>query len=262
MVTDASNTTAADDVRVLVKARALLPILPVVNPTPDPIGSSTPTPIATQAVVPNSTPTFGSAVVEDMIFTMGQQVETSPLPSGRGGDGDIGYRLSPVVPNGLHFDTSSRAIIGIPTEALERTRFTYTATDSDGDSASLRFHITVVEPVATIETDSQTLEPTPTPIPPPKTTWLLALTPTASPAPQPMPTPPPQPTATTSPGPTVSLTATWNLANPATASPTATLEAAPSDKGGASVRGCVIIVLVVAASVLTGTTAVVIRRRR
>ena len=47
VVTDASNTTAADD--VLIKARALLPILPVVNPTPAPIGSSTPTPIARRA---------------------------------------------------------------------------------------------------------------------------------------------------------------------------------------------------------------------
>ena len=256
VVTDASNTTTVDDVRVLVKARAPLPILPVVNPISSPIGSSTPTPIATQAAVPNSTPTFGSVVVEDMTFTVGQHVEASPLPSGRGGDGALRYRLSPVLSNGLRFDASSRVITGIPTKALERTRFTYTVTDADGDSASLRYYITVVEPAATIETDSQTPEPTPTPIPPPTITWPPTLTPT--------PTPQPIPTATTSPQPTASSTATRNLANPATPLPTATamVGATPGNKGDASVRAWVIMGLVVYASVLTGASVVVISRRR
>ena len=262
VVTDASNTASADDVRVLVKARTPPPVAPAVNSTPTPVGNPTstpvssptpipvdgPTPVATEVIAPNSMPTFGSTVVEDMIFTVGQHVEASPLPSGRGGDGALRYRLSPVLPSGLRFHASSRAITGIPTKALERTRFTYTATDADGDSASLRFYITVVEPAATVETDSQA------PIPPPTITWSLTLTPT--------PSPQPIPTATTSPRPTASPTATWNLANPATPSPTATVEAAPKNKGGASVRVWVIIVLVVYASVLTGATVAVISRRR
>ena len=58
VVTDASNTTTADEVRVVVETPQ--PVIPTVSPTPTPIGSSTPTPIATQAAVPNSMPTFGS----------------------------------------------------------------------------------------------------------------------------------------------------------------------------------------------------------
>ena len=126
-----------------------------VNLTPTPVASptSTPIPIVTQAVAPNRTPTFGSTVVEDMTFTVGQHVNTSPLPSADGGDGDLGYRLSPVLSNGLQFNASSRAITGSPANALKRTRFTYTATDSDGDSASLGFHITVAEQVVAVGTD-------------------------------------------------------------------------------------------------------------
>ena len=150
VVTDASNAAStADDVRVLVKARAPLLIIPEDNlppapeddPIPTPTVNPTPTPVATQASAPNRTPTFNSAMVEDMIFTVGQHVETSPLPSARGGNA-LSYSLSPVLHGGLRFDASSRTITGVPTRALERTRFTYTATNSDGDSASLRFNIT------------------------------------------------------------------------------------------------------------------------
>ncbi len=274
VVTDASNAAStADDVRVLVKARAPLPILPIVNPTPAPIGSSTPTPIATQAAAPNRTPTFDSGVVEDMIFTVGQHVETSPLPSARGGDGTLRYRLSPVLPGGLHFDASSRTITGVPTRALERTRFTYTATDSDSNSASLRFNITVVEPVLTVGTDDrgevtpilppaieygQTPEPTPSPIPPPTTTWSLMLTPTPSTQPTASPTPQRMPTTAPSPRPTVAPTPTSTLAAPVT--PMA--KAAPGDNGGSPARVWVIIVIALAVVALTGTAAVVTGRRR
>ena len=71
-MTDTSNAATADDVSVLVEARTPLSTTPV--------GSPTPTPIATQAAIPNRTPTYGSAVVEDMTFTVGQHVEVSPLP--------------------------------------------------------------------------------------------------------------------------------------------------------------------------------------
>ena len=281
VVTDASNAAStADDVRVLVKTRAPLPILPVVNPTPAPIGSSTPTPIATQAAAPNRTPTFDSGVVEDMIFTVGQHVETSPLPSARGGDGTLRYRLSPVLPGGLHFDASSRTITGVPTRALERTRFTYTATNSNGDSASLRFNITVVEQVVTVGTGGrgevtpilppaieygQTPEPTPTPIPPPTTTWSLMLTPTpspqptASPTPQPVPTTAPWPRSTASPTPTSTLAATATPSPPAV---TSTAKAAPENNRGASAQVWVIMVIALAVVALAGVSAAVMRRRR
>ena len=272
VVTDASNAAStADDVRVLVKARAPLPILPIVNPTPAPIGSSTPTPIATQAAVPNSMPTFGSVVVEDMIFTVGQHVETSPLPSARGGDA-LSYSLSPVLPGGLHFDASSRTITGVPTRALERTRFTYTATNSNGDSASLRFNITVVEQVVTIGTDDrgrvtpilppaigygQTPEPTPTPIPPPTTAWSLTLTPT--PPTQPIPTTAPSPRPTVAPTPTSTFAAT---ATPSPPTVTPMAKAAPEDNGGVPDQVWVIIVIALAFTALAGAAVAVIGRRR
>ena len=281
VVTDASNAAStADDVRVLVKTRAPLPILPVVNPTPAPIGSPTPTPVATQAAAPNRTPTFDSAVVEDMIFTVGQYVETSPLPSARGGDGTLRHRLSPILPGGLRFDASSRTITGVPTMALERTRFTYTATNSDGDSASLRFNITVVEQVVTVETGGrgevtpilpptigygQTPEPTPTPIPPPTTTWSLTLTPTPSPQATAAPTPQPMPTTAPSPWPTASPMATSTFAATATPSPsavTSTAKAASGNNNGAPVQVWVIIVIALAVVALTGVSAAVMRRRR
>ncbi len=282
VVTDASKAASpADDVRVLVQAWRPQPVVPddnpsstsVVNPTSTPVPGPTPTPIATQTAIPNPTPTFGSAVIEDMTFTAGQHVETSPLPSVRGGDGALRYRLSPVLPSGLLFDASSRTITGIPTNFLERTEFSYTATDSDGDSASLRFYITVVEPVAAVETDSQTPEPTPAPILPPTITWSPTLTPTptsqptptAMPSPRPTasPTPQPIPTATTSPQPTASPTPTSTLALQVMASPTptATVEVTPRDKEGASILVWVIIVLAIYTSVLAGVTVAIIGRR-
>ena len=329
VVTDASNASTADDVRILVEARAPLPVIPtvspsptpvvnptptpvvnptptpVVNPTPTPVVNPTPTPvvnppptpvvnpvptpIATQAAAPNRMPAFGSTVVEDMTFTVGQHVETSPLPNARGGDGVLRYSLSPVLPGGLRFDASSRAITGIPTKALERTRFTYTTTDSDGDGASLRFHITVAEPVVIVETDGrgevtppllsaigygQTPEPTPTPILPPTTTWSLAFTPT--PAPQPTSTPKPSPRPTESPTPQSMLTATPSLRPTASPTPTSTLappvtpsptptpttEAVSGDNGGAPARVWVIIVMALTVAALAGAIAVVMGRRK
>ena len=265
VVTDESNTTAADYVLVLVEVTALPPVIPTVNLTPTPVASptSTPIPIVTQAVAPNRTPTFGSTVVEDMTFTVGQHVNTSPLPSADGGDGDLEYRLSPVLSNGLQFNASSRAITGSPANALKRTRFTYTATDSDGDSASLGFHITVAEQVVAVGTDDgdevtsalpfptrygQTPEPTPTPIPPPMTAW--------SPTPRPTPTPQPTPIATPSPRPTSTL-----VSPATTTSAISTTKAEPGNNGSASVQ--VWIIMGLALALLTGvTTAVVGRRRR
>ena len=323
VVTDASNASTADDVLVLVEARALLLIIPtppptpvvnpsptpvsnppptptgtppptpVANPPPTPVANPPPTPVATQAAAPNRTLTFGSAVVENMTFTVGQHVETSPLPSARGGDGALRYSLSPVLPSGLRFDASSRAITGIPTKALERTLFTYTATDSNGDGASLRFHITVVQPVVTAETNGrskvtsllllaigygQTPAPTPTPIPPPTITWSLTPTPTPSPRPTATPMPQPMPTATPSPKPTVAPTAqptptvtpspwptapptpTSTLATPVPPSPMA--EAEPGNNKGIPAWVWVIAVLVLAVAALSGAITAIIRRWR
>ncbi len=245
VVTDASNTTAADDVSILVRAPP--PIIPIENTTPAVAVSPTPTPAAPA----NRMPTFGSAVVEDMTFSLGQRVETPPLPSADGGDGALRYRLSPVLSNGLRFDASSGSITGIPTKALERTRFTYTATDSDGDSASLSFHITVAEQVVTVGTDGGD-----------KVTSVLPFPTGYGQAAEPTPIPQPTPTATPSPRPitTASATPTATLTPDATATPTT--EATRGDNGGTPVRSWVIIALALAVTALTGAAAVVIGRKR
>ena len=257
MVTDASNAAStADEVRVLVEARVPLSIIPAAN--------STPAPIATQVATPNSIPTFDSAVVEDMTFSVGQQVKTPSLPSARDGDGTLKYRLSSAPPGGLHFDASSRAITGIPTEILERTRFTYTATDSDGDSASLRFHITVAEQVVTVGTDDRGGV---TPLLPPAIGYGQTPETTPSPRPTAAPTPQPMPTATPSPRPKVSPTPISPVVTPETSTPSPTtsptVQTMPGGNGGAPARVWVIIVIALAFTTLVGAiVAIVIGRRR
>ena len=268
VVTDDSNTTAEDSVLVLVEVEAPLPVIPDDNATPTTVASPKSTPVATQAAVPNSMPTFDSVVVEDMTFTAGQRVETSPLPSANGGDGDLGYKLLPDLSNGLRFNASSRTITGTPTKALKRTLFTYTVTDSDGDSASLGFHITVAEQVVIVGTDGgdkvtpllpvptgygQTPEPTPTPILPPITAWSPTPRPTPTPQLTPTPTPSPQPTA--SPRPTSTL-----VSQVTTTSAIPTTKAEPGNNRSTSAQVWVIMGLALA--LLTGVTTVVVGRRR
>ena len=102
-----------------------------------------PSPFVLPANPPDKVPSFGSVVVADRIFTVGQDAGSVPLPSVTGGDVPVRYSLSPVLPAGLSFDASLLTIVGTPTEALAATVFTYTARDRDGDSASLTFHIIV-----------------------------------------------------------------------------------------------------------------------
>ena len=110
---------------------------------------ATATPVAPRPQPPaDRTPTFGSQTVRDQTYTAGQDVGTVQLPAASGGDGRLRYSLSPEMPPGLSFDTSTRTIEGAPEDASSQRQYTYTVTDADNDTASLTFHVTVLKETA------------------------------------------------------------------------------------------------------------------
>ena len=66
------------------------------------------------------------------------------------GSGEIvSWAISPSVPSGLAFSTSTGVLSGTPTELLTRTMFTITATNTGG-TATAYINITIVDEVPTI----------------------------------------------------------------------------------------------------------------
>ena len=69
-----------------------------------------------------------------LVFTVNELIDpVETLPEAKGGNGTLLYALTPALPPGLAFDETSRTLSGTPTEALDRTTYSLTATDSDGD---------------------------------------------------------------------------------------------------------------------------------
>ena len=71
------------------------------------------------------------------------------LPAATGGNGSLTYALTPALPAGLTFTTSTRTISGTPTAVQAATTYTYKVTDADGNTAdsdadTLTFTIAVV----------------------------------------------------------------------------------------------------------------------
>ncbi len=100
----------------------------------------------------DTSPDFGSATGPgDQPYTAGTAIGPLSLPTAGGGDGDLVYSLSPVVP-GLIFDGATRQLTGTPSMA-GMYAMTYTATDSDGDIDTRTFTITVVASDAVAEGD-------------------------------------------------------------------------------------------------------------
>ncbi len=88
-------------------------------------------------------PTFGDATVPSQRYVEGVRIDPLVLPAATGGTGDLAYSLSPIPPDGLVFNPSSRRISGTPAVPLEATFYEFTATDADGDTATLAFTIEV-----------------------------------------------------------------------------------------------------------------------
>ena len=103
------------------------------------------------AAVQDTAPGFGSETIADQTWTVGVEVDLV-LPAATGGNGTLGYALSPALPAGLAFDAATRTIGGAA-EAVASTAtiYTYTVADEDAntastDSASLTFDVTILGP--------------------------------------------------------------------------------------------------------------------
>ena len=94
-------------------------------------------------VEPDLTPSFEGAVA-DQEWIEDEGVTPVGLPLASGGNGRLRYTLTPALPRGVVLDPSTHTVTGTPTEGLERTEYTWTATDEDGDSAAVRFSVTVL----------------------------------------------------------------------------------------------------------------------
>ncbi len=102
----------------------------------------------------DTAPTFGSAAItaianKSYTYTAGTAIPVLTLPKATGGNGALTYSLSPILPQGLTFDTTRRTISGTPEAETASTSYTYIAADSDTntaatDTASLTFSITVL----------------------------------------------------------------------------------------------------------------------
>ena len=101
---------------------------------------------ATTASIPDLRPTFGSASIPTQSYTHGTAVNVQ-LPTATSGDTPRTYSLSPSLPAGLSFSSSTRRITGTPTEAASAASFTYTVTDVDGDTDTLMFNLSVAATV-------------------------------------------------------------------------------------------------------------------
>ena len=97
-------------------------------------------------IVVNGMPSFGDQVVEDQMYTAGDEVSLG-LPEASGGNVKLTYSLDGALPPGLMFDAEARTISGMPLADFlydEKYAFTYRVTDVDGDeSAPLPFTIVV-----------------------------------------------------------------------------------------------------------------------
>ena len=91
-------------------------------------------------------PSFGDQIVEDQLYTAGDEVSLR-LPKASGGNVELTYTLNEEdLPAGLSFDASSRTISGTPPTDVtyaESYAFTYRVADVDGDDTVLRFSIRV-----------------------------------------------------------------------------------------------------------------------
>ncbi|HVZ50565.1 MAG TPA: Ig-like domain repeat protein [Pseudolabrys sp.] len=81
--------------------------------------------------------------VASKALTQGHSAGTFTPVTGGGGTGSLTYGISPSLPSGLSFSTSSGAISGTPAATLATSTFTVTVTDANSQSASNTFQLTV-----------------------------------------------------------------------------------------------------------------------
>jgi len=90
--------------------------------------------------------------IEDQDYPRAQPIPSLILPAATQGSIPIQYSLTPALPAGLNFNSSTRTISGTPTVITGAPiEYTYTATDVTGKSGVLIFRISIYSPVSTEE---------------------------------------------------------------------------------------------------------------
>jgi len=70
--------------------------------------------------------------------------QTRILPSFETGFSPYSYSIDPALPAGMHFDSASRELSGVPTQESSHYTYTYTAIDAIGFSGTLNFNLGVI----------------------------------------------------------------------------------------------------------------------
>ncbi|WP_244423296.1 putative Ig domain-containing protein [Bradyrhizobium sp. ORS 375] len=119
-------------------------------------GAATYTVTVTDAANGTATNTFSLTVSGAVAATTAVPSTTLPYNqpvtpftpvTGSGGTGTLTYAVSPTLPTGLSFNTSSGQVTGTPTAPTAATTFTVTVTDTNSATASSTFSLTVNGPV-------------------------------------------------------------------------------------------------------------------
>ncbi len=90
----------------------------------------------------DTVPRFDGETINNKEYVEGRTITTETLPAATGGNEPLTYSITPELPAGLSFNSSTRMIRGTPISAASGT-YTYTVTDEDGDTDELSFGITV-----------------------------------------------------------------------------------------------------------------------
>ena len=116
-VTDADNNTAASDEAKLT---------------------------FTITVEADTAPSFGSNTISDQVWTEDLVITSLTLPEATGGNGTLTYSISPALPAGLSFNTTTRVLSGTPDATQGETTYTYRVSDRNNNTVTLTFTITVI----------------------------------------------------------------------------------------------------------------------
>ena len=130
------------------------------------ITATTPAEAAGTVDVTVTTPSGTTATTAADLFTFAAPTVTLAVPSttlidyaittsftpitGQGGIGTLSYSVTPALPSGLIYSTTSGAITGTPTVLSAAASYTVTVTDSNGATATASFSLAIVAPTITI----------------------------------------------------------------------------------------------------------------
>jgi hypothetical protein len=92
-------------------------------------------------------PTVATQAVSSATVTENHAITSFTPVTASGGTPSYSYSVSPTLPAGLSFGSTTGTVTGTPTVALATTSFTVTVTDANGATASNSFSLTVNGPV-------------------------------------------------------------------------------------------------------------------